>query len=116
WLLLAAAHRRLRLIAITQNLESNELVDVTGRQGSLVELHPKLLHADGGNVNHRSISAVGRPRWSVSAWKTSPTGPPVHETDAAPGDGSGQDANCTDPLATISTVFWSAPSYELSIT
>ena len=41
---------------VQSNLESQrrqyELVDVAGGQGGLVELHPELLHADSGNVDH----------------------------------------------------------------
>src|SRR5439155_5023936 len=47
-LLLAATNRRLRRVAVTQHFESNELVDVTRRQRSLIELHAELLHADRG--------------------------------------------------------------------
>jgi len=43
----------LRGIAVIENLKPDELVDVTGRERRLVELHAELLHADRGNVNHR---------------------------------------------------------------
>ena len=52
-LLLPAAHRRLRVLAVVQDFEANELVDVAGRQRSLVELHAELLHSNRGDVDHR---------------------------------------------------------------
>src|SRR5438034_11507421 len=42
-LLSAAANTRLPAFAVAQNLESDELIYVTGGQGSLVELHAELL-------------------------------------------------------------------------
>ena len=50
---LAAAHARLPPFAVAQNLEPDELIYVTGSQGSLVELHAELLHANRGNIDHR---------------------------------------------------------------
>ena len=52
-LLLAAAHWRLRVLAVAQDLEPHQLVDVTGGQRSLVELHAELLHPNRGDVDHR---------------------------------------------------------------
>ena len=52
-LLLAAAHAGLRAVAVVQDFEPNQLVDIAGGQGGLVELHPELLHPDGGDVDHR---------------------------------------------------------------
>jgi hypothetical protein len=49
-----AAHARLSLVLIAQDLETNELVDVTGRQGGLIELHAELLHPDSGYADHKS--------------------------------------------------------------
>ena len=51
--LLAPAADRLRLLAVTEHLEPDQLVDVAGGQGGLVELHPELLHPDGGDADHR---------------------------------------------------------------
>jgi len=39
------ADRRLRVFAVAQNFEPDELIYVTGRERSLVELHPELLHS-----------------------------------------------------------------------
>src|SRR5262249_15619965 len=85
-LLLAAADRRLRRVAVTEHLEANELVYVTGRQGSLVELHPKLLHPNRGNIDHRL--SPERP-WSGGA-------------DLL----DHKEADFTERLPAISTVFW----------
>ena len=49
--LLAAAADRLRLLAVVEDLEPHELVDVVGGEGCLVELHPELLHPDGGDAD-----------------------------------------------------------------
>ena len=43
----------LRLLAVTEDFESDELIDVTGAQRGLVELHTELLHPDCGDANHR---------------------------------------------------------------
>ena len=48
----AAADAALRL-AVIEHFEPDELVDIAGGEGGLIELHPELLHADGGNVDHR---------------------------------------------------------------
>jgi hypothetical protein len=42
----------LGLLAVTQDLETDELVDVISSEGRLVEQHPELLHPDGGNADH----------------------------------------------------------------
>jgi hypothetical protein len=42
-----------RLISVVQHFEADELVDVLGGQGSLIELHAKLLHAKCGDTDHR---------------------------------------------------------------
>ena len=57
----AAARRRLRAVAVAQHLESDKLVDVTGRQRSLVELHAELLHPNRGDVDHRFESKTLQP-------------------------------------------------------
>jgi hypothetical protein len=51
----AAAHARAAaaLIAVAQHFEPHELVDVFGSQGSLIELHAKLLHSKCGDTDHR---------------------------------------------------------------
>jgi hypothetical protein len=41
------------LVDVTEDLESDELVDVAGGQRGLIELHAKLLHFDCGNADHR---------------------------------------------------------------
>src|SRR5205823_774222 len=51
-LLLPAADRRLAAVAVAEDLEPDQFVDVAGRQRSLVELHAKLLHPDRGNIDH----------------------------------------------------------------
>ena len=51
--LLAAAAHRLRLLAVAEHLEPDQLVDVAGAQGGLVELHAELLHPNRGDANHR---------------------------------------------------------------
>ena len=50
--LLLAAPNGLPGLAVVQHLEANQLVDVSGSQRGLIELHPKLLHPDGSHVNH----------------------------------------------------------------
>ncbi len=50
--LTAASHRRMPLFGVAQDLETDELVDVAGRQRRLVERHAKLVHPDGSNVDH----------------------------------------------------------------
>src|SRR5262245_6602415 len=52
-----AAHWLVSLIAVAQDLETHELVDVVGSQGGLIELHAELVHADGGDVEHGGPSA-----------------------------------------------------------
>ena len=44
---------RLGLLAVAQDLEAHELVDVTCRQGGLVELDSELLHPNRGDVDHK---------------------------------------------------------------
>jgi len=46
-------HRRLRAVAVIEHLEADQLIDVTGGQRSLVELHAELLHPNRGDVDHR---------------------------------------------------------------
>src|SRR5262249_35265161 len=62
WLHLAAAHAGLGVVAVVQDLEPDQFVDVAGGQRGLVKLHPELLHSDSGNVDHRQSPArlVGR--------------------------------------------------------
>src|SRR5688500_7878572 len=55
---LAAPYRWLGLLAVAQHFEPDELVDVTGSEGGLVELDSELLHLDGGDVNHRSANST----------------------------------------------------------
>jgi hypothetical protein len=43
---------RLRPFSVTQHFETDELVDVACAEGSLVELHAELLHADRGDADH----------------------------------------------------------------
>ena len=43
----------LALVAVAQHFETHELVDVLGGQGSLIELHAKLLHSKRGDADHR---------------------------------------------------------------
>ena len=50
--LFAAAADGLAGLAVTKDLETNELVDVAGSQRGLVELHAELLHADSSHVYH----------------------------------------------------------------
>ena len=50
---LAATDRRLGLLAVAQDLEAHELVDVTCGQGGLVELDSELLHLNRGDVDHK---------------------------------------------------------------
>ena len=56
----AAAHGLVALVAVAQDLEAHELVDVVGGQRGLVELHPELLHPDGGNVDHGDVAVSVR--------------------------------------------------------
>jgi hypothetical protein len=49
--LLLAAADRLRLLSVVEDFESHELVDVVGRERCLVELHPELLHPNGGDAD-----------------------------------------------------------------
>ena len=56
--LLAAAAHRLGLLAVAEHLEPDQLVDVAGAQGGLVELHAELLHPDRGDADHRRRSAA----------------------------------------------------------
>ena len=46
----------LGLLAVAQDLEADELVDITGGQGGLVELDAELLHPNGGDVDHRDTA------------------------------------------------------------
>ena len=47
-----AAPDGLPRLAVAQDLEANQLVDVFGSQSCLIELHAKLLHSDCSDVNH----------------------------------------------------------------
>jgi hypothetical protein len=49
--LLAAAANRLRLFSVVENFEPHELVDIVGREGCLVKVHPELLHPNGGDAD-----------------------------------------------------------------
>src|SRR5262245_35062213 len=49
----ATPHVRLSTLAVAEKLEPDELIYVAGREGSLVELHPELLHSNRGNIDHR---------------------------------------------------------------
>ena len=53
--------RRAALLAVAQHLEAHELVDVLGRERSLIELHAKLLHPERGDANHRQAGALSCP-------------------------------------------------------
>ena len=66
WPRLAAAHRRLRAVAVAEHLEADQLVDVAGGQGRLVELDPELLHADRGNVDHGVGVFQRRKEWDFT--------------------------------------------------
>ena len=66
WPRLAATDTRLR-VAVIQDFEANELVDVAGGQRSLIELHPELLHPDSGNVDHRQT--LGPRPWAFDSLK-----------------------------------------------
>jgi hypothetical protein len=57
-LLLAAAHGLLPGIAVTQHLETNELIDILGRESGLVELHAKLLHPDRSDADHSKLPSA----------------------------------------------------------
>jgi len=50
-LLLAPTHR-LSGFAVAEHLEAYELVDVTGTERRLIELHAELLHPDSSDVDH----------------------------------------------------------------
>src|SRR5882672_3943942 len=82
-LLTAAADRVLRIFAVAEDLEADKLIYVAGRERSLVELHPELLHPDRGNIDHRLKS------WTPLA------GPRV----------TSKEANCSERRAAISTIF-----------
>ena len=56
--LLAAAADRLALLAVAEDLEPDELVDVAGGERGLVELHPELLHPNGGDADHGDESCI----------------------------------------------------------
>src|SRR5262249_34338630 len=51
-LLLAAAHRWLRVFAVAQDLAPHQRVDIARGQRRLVELDAELLNVDCGNVDH----------------------------------------------------------------
>ena len=55
WLgrLLASAADPLRLLAVTEDFEAHELVDVLRGERGLVELHAELLHPDRCDANHK---------------------------------------------------------------
>jgi hypothetical protein len=65
WSLLAAADGWVRLLTVAQHLESHQLVNIIRGQRRLVELHPELLHPDGGYADHK-----GRPKESdcIGGW------------------------------------------------
>jgi hypothetical protein len=65
--LLLAAKPSLSLILIAQHFEPDELVDVAGREGGLVELHAELLHSNRGYADHLSPSKVSKERDSIVA-------------------------------------------------
>ena len=46
----------MRLVLVAQHFESDELVDIAGRQRGLIELHAELLHPDSGYADHKSPS------------------------------------------------------------
>ena len=46
-------------LAIAEDLESNELVDIAGSQRGLIELHAELLHPNGSHVNHARVTPGG---------------------------------------------------------
>ena len=48
----------LTVVPIVEDLETDELVDIASGQGSLVELHTKLLHPNRGHVDHRQSCPV----------------------------------------------------------
>ncbi|MEZ5418545.1 MAG: hypothetical protein R2708_14545 [Vicinamibacterales bacterium] len=50
---LPPAHPGGRMVTVAEHLEAHQLVDVTGRQGGLVELHSELLHPNRGDADHR---------------------------------------------------------------
>ena len=54
----APAPDRLPALAIAEDLEANELVDVAGTERCLVELDAELLHADRGDADHGDSVAV----------------------------------------------------------
>ena len=64
--LLLAAPDRLTRLAVVQDLEADQLVDVAGGQRGLIELHAELLHPDGGDVNHAVCTNVPRRRSAAS--------------------------------------------------
>ena len=45
------------LLAVTQHLEADELVDVPGRERRLVEPDAELLHLDRGDIDHGWVLA-----------------------------------------------------------
>ena len=58
-LILRAAHTGGRpVVPIVQDLEAHELVDVPGGQGSLIELHAKLLHPKRGDADHKDAGPL----------------------------------------------------------
>ena len=56
--LLPLAANRLAVFAVVEHLEPDELVDVAGGQGGLVELHAELLHPNRGDADHRQSCPV----------------------------------------------------------
>ena len=54
----AILRRRLTRLAVVEDLEPHKLVDVSGGEGGLIELHPELLHTDGSDVDHGSCLTV----------------------------------------------------------
>ena len=64
------------LVLVTQHFKPDELVDVTGRQGGLIELHAELLHPDSGYADHMNPSkesdsiVCGRARSTIFARKS----------------------------------------------
>ena len=49
----AIAHGRLPALAVVEHFEADQLVDVARGQRGLIELHAELLHANGGDVDHK---------------------------------------------------------------
>ena len=64
-----AAHARRRaLLPVVQHLEADEFVDVLGGQGSLIELHAKLLHFERGDADHWRNGPFRAPRHALEVF------------------------------------------------